>query len=82
MKCDSRASLSTSTFASLCLGREPKARVATLMAQGMGNTQMENEMGTHNLDVAKTGLGMTLLFFFFLAFSHAFSNVIQSHQVV
>jgi hypothetical protein len=52
------------------------------MAQGMGNTQMENEMGTHNLDVAKTGLGMTLLFFFFLAFSHAFSNVIQSHQVV
>jgi hypothetical protein len=29
MKCNSRASLLARTFASHCLGREPKARVAT-----------------------------------------------------
>jgi hypothetical protein len=29
MKCDSRASLLAHTFASLCLGCEPKARVMT-----------------------------------------------------
>jgi hypothetical protein len=31
MKCDSRASLLAYTFASLYFGREPKARVATVV---------------------------------------------------
>jgi hypothetical protein len=30
MKCDSQASLLAHTFANLCLGPEPKARVATM----------------------------------------------------
>jgi hypothetical protein len=31
MKCDSQASLLARTFASLCFGRKPKARVATIL---------------------------------------------------
>jgi hypothetical protein len=31
MKCDSRVSLLAHTFVSLCLGREPKARVVTFL---------------------------------------------------
>jgi hypothetical protein len=31
MKCDSRASLLARTFASFCLGHEPKARVPTMI---------------------------------------------------
>jgi len=36
MRCESRTSLLAHTFASPCLGREPKARVATLGLQIVG----------------------------------------------
>jgi hypothetical protein len=42
----------------------------------------EMEVGTKNLDWAKVKLEMTLVSSIFLAFLHAFSNVIQFHQVV
>jgi hypothetical protein len=37
IKCDSQASLSTFTFASLCFGREPKARVTTYSSTHLFN---------------------------------------------
>jgi len=42
----------------------------------------EMEVGTKNLDWAKVKLEITLVSSIFLAFLHAFSNVIQFHQVV
>jgi hypothetical protein len=40
------------------------------------------EVGIENLDWAKVRLEMKLVSSIFLAFLHAFSNVIQFHQVV
>jgi hypothetical protein len=42
----------------------------------------ETKVGTKNLDWAKAGLEMTLIYSIFLAFLHAFSNVIQSCQIL
>jgi hypothetical protein len=42
----------------------------------------ETKVGTKNLDWAKAGLEMTLIYSIFLAFLHAFSNVIHFHPVV
>jgi hypothetical protein len=52
------------------------------MAQGMGEMQVESEVGMQNLNTAKVGLEMTLVCFVFPTFSHVFSNAIQSHLVV
>jgi hypothetical protein len=40
------------------------------------------EMGTKNLDGAKATLEITLVSSIFLTFLHAFSNAIQSRQIV
>jgi hypothetical protein len=48
----------------------------------MGETQVESEVGTQNLDEAKVGLEVASVSSVFLAFLHAFSNVIQSRPVV
>jgi hypothetical protein len=39
------------------------------------------EVGMENLNQAKVGLEMASVSFIFLAFSHAFSNAIHSHQI-
>jgi hypothetical protein len=49
-----------------------------LIVREMGETKM----GTKNLDWGKAGLEMTLISSIFLAFLHAFSNVIQSRQIL
>jgi hypothetical protein len=46
------------------------------MACGMGETQVESEVGMQNLDEVKAILEMTLVFSVFPTFSHAFFNVI------
>jgi hypothetical protein len=42
----------------------------------------ETNVGTKNLNWAKAGLEMTLIFSIFLAFLHAFSNVIQYRRIL
>jgi hypothetical protein len=52
------------------------------MAQRMGETQMESEVGMQNFDKAKAVLKKTSISSFFPTFSHVFSNAILSHLVV
>ncbi len=54
------------------------ANAIGLIVREMGETKV----GTKNLDWAKAGLEMTLIYSIFLAFLHAFSNVIQSRQIL
>jgi hypothetical protein len=44
MKCDSRASLLACTLASPCFGREPKARVATIIMLVVPSLEKYNKL--------------------------------------
>jgi hypothetical protein len=52
------------------------------MAQRMGETQVESEVGMQNLDKAKAILKKTSISSLIATFSHVFSNAILSHLVV
>ncbi len=52
------------------------------MAQRMGETWVESEVGMQNLDKAKAILKKTSISSLFATFSHVFSNAILSHLVV
>jgi hypothetical protein len=48
MKCDSWASFLAHTFASLCLGHEPKAKVATTMTNLVKQIASYEKLGNTN----------------------------------